>query len=609
MAVAAANIHELYIAYFGRAADKAGLDYWLAEGQKEGVTLEVIAKSFSDQVEATGQYRLLNDPALVASAAEREDFLTDVYQNLFGRAPDAAGLAYWSDVLAKGGKDAVGRIIIDIVGGAVGDDHQLIANKSTVSDMYAKLQNDLKIQMTDADMDGNGVFDFVDAKNALNDLLKNVPTDPVAFELFKSQVQIEAERVAAQSNELVIGTGDTTAPFEAKASSGDDVVVLNASSNLDGYKSISGGTGSDTLRLEVAVVDKTDASKFSGFETLQLKGVATQDVTLFSGIKHVEVAGTSTVTLNDGTLVSLLDGANVTLTDKAASATDYAVVETNGDATLTANGYELLSLTAKQGGSVELNQDALTKLVINNVAVDDAATPLDESLLTLDVTGASKLTSINASASKGSLDLTADSSVASVSTGAGNDKITIEGDLAAKAGNTLAGTQSIDAGAGNDKITFTGNVNGTTPADGASLTINGGAGNDTITLDGSFTGNTTLTGGEGKDLFDLTKATGTLSISDFVSGQDKLAVGLTKTTDFGGDVTSQLVLNKDGSVDLANTLSGAKADGIVYFHHGDNTYVLVNDNTAGYSAANDLLITLTGKIDLTLTDVSGVAAV
>ena len=46
MAVAAANIHELYIAYFGRAADKAGLDYWLAEGQKEGVTLEVIASRF-----------------------------------------------------------------------------------------------------------------------------------------------------------------------------------------------------------------------------------------------------------------------------------------------------------------------------------------------------------------------------------------------------------------------------------------------------------------------------------------------------------------------------------------------------------------------------------
>lgn len=164
--------------------------------------------------------------------------------------------------------------------GAVGDDHQLIANKSTVSDMYAKLQNDLKIQMTDADMDGNG-GGLVDAKNALNDLLKNVPTDPVAFELFKSRVQIEAERVAAQSNELVIGTGDTTAPFEAKASSGDDVVVLNASSNLDGYKSISGGTGSDTLRLEVAVVDKTDASKFSGFETLQLKSGIDQDVTLF----------------------------------------------------------------------------------------------------------------------------------------------------------------------------------------------------------------------------------------------------------------------------------------------------------------------------------------
>ena len=37
--------------------------------------------------------------------------------------------------------------------------------------------------------------------------------------------------------------------------------------------------------------------------------------------------------------------------------------------------------------------------------------------------------------------------------------------------------------------------------------------------------------------------------------------------------------------------------------------MLVGGDATGYSAANDLLITLTGKIDLTLTDVSGVAAV
>src|SRR4051812_15654884 len=106
MAISAqeAQVGALYVSYFGRSADPAGLAYWVAQ-LNNGLTLDRIAQSFATQPEATSLYPFLANP----SASGLADFLTSVYSNLFNRTIDAAGLAYWSDQVNAG--KPVGSVI------------------------------------------------------------------------------------------------------------------------------------------------------------------------------------------------------------------------------------------------------------------------------------------------------------------------------------------------------------------------------------------------------------------------------------------------------------------------------------------------------------------
>jgi hypothetical protein len=88
---AQAQISALYVSYFGRSPDPAGLTYWVSQ-LDNGMTLDRIAQSFSVQPEATTQYPFLANPTSGGLA----DFLGSVYANLFNRPIDTAGLAHWS---------------------------------------------------------------------------------------------------------------------------------------------------------------------------------------------------------------------------------------------------------------------------------------------------------------------------------------------------------------------------------------------------------------------------------------------------------------------------------------------------------------------------------
>ena len=74
------NLIQLYQASFGHQPDLPGLEYWYSQA-KAGVTLGHIADNF---VHAAGLDNL-----------SREVLLVDLYAAMFGRAPDAQGLAYW----------------------------------------------------------------------------------------------------------------------------------------------------------------------------------------------------------------------------------------------------------------------------------------------------------------------------------------------------------------------------------------------------------------------------------------------------------------------------------------------------------------------------------
>lgn len=130
MAVTTAQVQELYVAYLGRAADKAGLDYWMAELNAEPavLTLENLRANFvTEQQEYADIYGGLS----------REETVIQIYNNLFGRAPDAAGLSYWTT--GEGAGVNADQLLVAFINGAAAADAQVVTNKALVANIYTEV--------------------------------------------------------------------------------------------------------------------------------------------------------------------------------------------------------------------------------------------------------------------------------------------------------------------------------------------------------------------------------------------------------------------------------------------------------------------------------------
>lgn len=128
------SIVDLYIAGLDRAPDAVGLAYWSSQ-LADGIDLADISKSFFSTPEPTALY----DATLSA-----ENFVEAAYANALGRAPDAAGGAYWINELATG---HIGRpdFFTALIAGARAPtgsvtDAQYLSNKETVGAYFALTQ-------------------------------------------------------------------------------------------------------------------------------------------------------------------------------------------------------------------------------------------------------------------------------------------------------------------------------------------------------------------------------------------------------------------------------------------------------------------------------------
>ena len=127
MATTSAQVQQLYVAYLGRAADKTGLDYWLNDLNSDPavLTLEDLRSNFvNEQPEYTDAYAGLS----------RQDTVIKVYNNLFGRAPDTEGLAYWTT--GNGSVVNADQLLAAFINGASAADAQVVTNKVLVAEVY-----------------------------------------------------------------------------------------------------------------------------------------------------------------------------------------------------------------------------------------------------------------------------------------------------------------------------------------------------------------------------------------------------------------------------------------------------------------------------------------
>jgi hypothetical protein len=89
---AAGQVYRVYRAAFDRVPDPRGIGFWIA-ARDQGVSLEQIAAGFMDSAE----FR-----ALYGTGLANADFVARLYRNVLHRDGEAAGIAYWTDVLQRG---------------------------------------------------------------------------------------------------------------------------------------------------------------------------------------------------------------------------------------------------------------------------------------------------------------------------------------------------------------------------------------------------------------------------------------------------------------------------------------------------------------------------
>jgi len=172
------QIASTYAAFFGRAADALGFAFWVDQfhiglpTQGAATLFANIASSFGISIEAKTLYPFLASPS-GASDGQIGTFLDSVYNNLFNRSSDAAGLAYWTGqvraTLQAG--QFVGSVLVDIMSGAqdsaAGKDITTLMGKVAVSLAYVHEQQVHNTVWA-------GASDVAQA----TDLLRSVTSDP-----------------------------------------------------------------------------------------------------------------------------------------------------------------------------------------------------------------------------------------------------------------------------------------------------------------------------------------------------------------------------------------------------------------------------------------------
>lgn len=125
MAVDVIEVQKLYVAYFGRPADPDGMEYWTDALDASAITLEDVSDSFAASQEYRDTYAGLDNRAIVS----------EVYENLFGRAADQAGLNYWTDLMDRG-IVSIDDVVRDVSEAAVGADSTAFNGKVAAASMF-----------------------------------------------------------------------------------------------------------------------------------------------------------------------------------------------------------------------------------------------------------------------------------------------------------------------------------------------------------------------------------------------------------------------------------------------------------------------------------------
>jgi len=583
------QVQEIYVAYYGRPADPAGLQYWASQLAANKGNLTTIINAFGNSAESSALYAGASNSAKVIA----------IYQQLFNRAPDTPGLTFYTNALTAGTMTAA-SIALNVADGATGVDATYLSNKLVVAKAF-----------TDAlttDPAANLAYSGTAAEAAARSLITSVTTIAATTSVATTISNIKGDSSAgSQAFTLTTATkdiinGTTGNDKVAGVFSADD--TKNTADTTDTIFDAT-STDSDTATFTTDG-DITDLPKTTNIEKL----VFNVDATTSGGdsVFAVDLADASGFTAVNANVARALSGIN-------------SVNITNlGDGVTVSTDSRITTLTLEATDDADMNVNA------SAVGSKGAA-------VTIGITSAGGDIGDNVVTAAGYVDLTTSAIGAVTVTAAKNAKVTAS-DAAILIATAKDGTLEVDAGgAVIAQLTATGDVTVTDGGKG-SLKAVSSAGDVTVaattststsvtaagdvTFNGANTGEMSVTAGGDIDV----TATGATTDTQITAGGD-VTFGGSNTGDFkitsGGDVdvtgsdAKDVTISADGAVSYTATAGTGKIsivageDAIlVAATHTAVVVSAVNDSSLSINAAKTL--TVSGNGDEATFDITAMAA-
>lgn len=584
MATTTAQIQQLYVAYLGRAADKAGLDYWTNElngstTTTATLTLEDLRANFvNEQPEYSDAYAGLT----------RTETVSKIYLQLFGRSADAAGLEYWTT--GGGSTVSADQLLVAFVNGASATDAKTVANKVLVAEVYTSaagtnyVADDAKAAIANVDDTTGSVTAALTTISALPGIAlpANVALVQADIAAQAAVTSYETSKVASlvALNDKVVALNADYAVTLASVKDGVDAnttvdyaEAVNAIANATTLRNAISGSTTDTLKTAAAdaaqdLVDARATLVANDVNAVAKINAYNAAVTANASVPAVDtVAVTNTEASFDGIL-----GAGTNQATFNAAVTSYKTAS-GSNATIVDADDLYAELVGAAGNSTKLGQ------LDTAFGATSAYASVYSTLKTLAATDAAKQAS--------------EAKVDAAETAVGSAYVTASVD-SVDAAKLLADAQAADALVAEGTAETNAHTAVTGSASDAHLAVTGNANiHDLDAATPDLSGDAAGTTSE-LFYFSAVKAADDFTVTNFIKG-DALYVGT------GLTFNSSVTVGTDGYAVGTNT--AAKE---IYFTKDattGNVQVNIETNAVGHTAGtgttdNVAVITLSGVTDL-----------
>lgn len=377
------EIAKIYIAAFNRVPDSAGLNNWMNQYNAGLMTYDEIAADFANQAEYIAEY-----PAYMTDS----EYITAIYNNVFGRDPDAGGLQNWINQIANPEVSGITR-------GSV-----------------------MHTMLVAADATGNTDGERLDnqASFAVQSILDEVPTDIATAQLVNitsvdATVTTATAAVAAYAGTitgttLALTTGvDTitgTVNNDTITAQNSELAAGGDSNTLSALDAINGGAGVDTFNIVDVSVNGLDTSDAGGLavsnvETANFRAAAsvTANTTTWTGLTAANVtqatsaavtaAATTAVSVSGATTTVAIDGGSTqTVTTAGTTVTLGATTGATGAVSVTHTAQAANAIAVDGGTAVTV---VATGVTAGTVAIGQSpvtASPIPTGVVSVTSTGA-----------------------------------------------------------------------------------------------------------------------------------------------------------------------------------------------------------------------------